>query len=843
MLTALRFIAISALLMPPTVIAQRPPRPTMPSNIPSRPNLNNEVYVPYWTLEPGWHTEIELRNNLKSSDLQVTPVVRTQAGMEITLPAVTVKPDEVKLVDLHAELSNARPEMVGRTGSYGSAVLRFISPGAENLYVGSMVHREGKPISFHFDGAPTEVSFNGGTTRETIWWLPNSSSEGHLIITNASSKPAVMNLILYNQAGVDFKRQFALAPRQMRRFSIRELVTEAHLSDESGGLRIEVQKGSESVYAAEIAFDETTGFSALLRMFERNPEDKIRQVTLRAPMMALSSPDPALFMPQETVLKPRVFLRNAAPEPLKLSASLRWRADDLTGVVEVGNFELAPNATQTIDISQLQENDRIPRTASWGTMTVRYQGRYGDLVSIAASYEKEGRYGLQTPFTPAADSHWVGSQWFSDPIRNSIITVGNATSAPTTANLTLHFNRGQNQYEVEQKLGPGEQIWVDVSKIIRNQIPDKSGRFIPLDVRSGSYSIIDKDHVLGPTLFEGKLTIDKTFGHASYGCAQCCNRQNPFMNPDPFSGTVGGTWWNNIFGYNCSSQVVNYSTYGYDWLSSDSGIATVDEIGFSEGISPGTTYFDTKIEVPSGLHSCLYAETLLSSSGSVKPTVQITGNNSIPMLAAGFQGSDSLTLTAAPNPGGGTYQWSVITGGTNVTLANDTLQNVIVKSVAVGAATIRVQYTVNGQTASGTKIVTVQKPSSLGVLSDDSSRPDCGVLPYNGSRREILYQVLDEAGQLIPAAGIRVAETLNTTSNSCNVANPSPTSGLTLQSGSFPSVDTLAMCSATCLPADSNRNPLGSCSIVVSQSWRANGFLVRNNLLAYQCSSIQVTPQ
>ena len=308
-----------------------PPRPTAPSHPPARPNLNNEAYVPYWTLEPGWHSEIELRNNIKSRDLQVVPVVRTPAGNEIELAAVTVKPDEVIMVDLAAELGKVSPELVGKTGSYGSAVLRFVSQDPANLYVGSMVHREGKPISFHFDGMVSEEVFNGGTSRESIWWLPKSSTEGHLIITNASAKPGVMKLSLYDGSGAAYEQQIGLGPRQMRRFSIRELTMQAGFTANSGGLRIAVDRGSESLYAAQIDFDDTTGFSALLRMFERDPAEKVRQITLRAPMMALASPDPALFMPKDTKLKPQAFLRNAAPETLRVSASVRWRSDAETG--------------------------------------------------------------------------------------------------------------------------------------------------------------------------------------------------------------------------------------------------------------------------------------------------------------------------------------------------------------------------------------------------------------------------------------------------------------------------------------------------------------------------------
>jgi hypothetical protein len=39
-----------------------------------------ELFIPYWTSEPGWNTELQLRNNLPSSPLAIRPVLRTASG-------------------------------------------------------------------------------------------------------------------------------------------------------------------------------------------------------------------------------------------------------------------------------------------------------------------------------------------------------------------------------------------------------------------------------------------------------------------------------------------------------------------------------------------------------------------------------------------------------------------------------------------------------------------------------------------------------------------------------------------------------------------------------------------
>lgn len=42
-----------------------------------------ESYAPYWTSEPGWTTELQLKNNLLKASLTVTPVLRLASGKKL----------------------------------------------------------------------------------------------------------------------------------------------------------------------------------------------------------------------------------------------------------------------------------------------------------------------------------------------------------------------------------------------------------------------------------------------------------------------------------------------------------------------------------------------------------------------------------------------------------------------------------------------------------------------------------------------------------------------------------------------------------------------------------------
>ncbi|MBZ5570119.1 MAG: hypothetical protein LAN64_20050 [Acidobacteriia bacterium] len=83
------------------------------STPPPRPAVPQELVIPFWSLEPGWDTYLEVRNNLASSSLDITPVLRTPDGTEFPLSPVKLGSDRARKIDLQA----AAPSLNGRGGS------------------------------------------------------------------------------------------------------------------------------------------------------------------------------------------------------------------------------------------------------------------------------------------------------------------------------------------------------------------------------------------------------------------------------------------------------------------------------------------------------------------------------------------------------------------------------------------------------------------------------------------------------------------------------------------------------------------------------------------------------
>jgi len=255
-----------------------------------------------------------------------------------------------------------------------------------------------------------------------------------------------------------------------------------------------------------------------------------------------------------------------------------------------------------LDLAKATATGQLPLDAYWGTVILKYQGRSGDLVPIATSFDVTGRYGLQTPFSEGLSRLWKGSMWHVDGRRNSLILTGNGGTEPTRATVTLFYNKGKASYPIERRLEPGEQIWADVGEIIRNQIPDKDGKTIPPDTMMGSYELRDLDHPGVGHLYEGKLVIDKTWGHGYYGCATCCGTEETAMNPDPLGGPITTGAWNDFEARDaCTDSWEDVTGEATDWTSDNAGVVTIAR-GYTNFVGVGSTYGSAQVQLESDRH-------------------------------------------------------------------------------------------------------------------------------------------------------------------------------------------------------------------------------------------------
>lgn len=571
---------------------------------------DQEQILSYWTAQGGWHSELQLRNNLPAQNLTVTPVLRGPDGTETPLSAVSIKPQEVRSINLNTVLSSFAPQLIG---SYGSIALRYRAYDNRNLYAAIMVHDTGHPIAFHIDASAESRAYDAGS-REGIWWLPNDATKDMLILTNQGKRSLDLVLSIYDAAGKEVRQQLSLSPRQTGIYSVREYVNSGHLKGSYGGIRVQALDHGGSLDTLHVVYDETAGFSALIKMFDHDPAAKIESRdfartsiwTQRAPMLALSTPDAALNFPSGTILQPQLFIRNAANKRVTAKLRFVWRRGDASGKSPGPTLVFSANETKRIDVGALQSNGTLPADAHWASAILTSDGPPDELFAVSASYDASLRYGAQTPFSDQLASKWMGGQWEVDAMHDSIITAGNGGTKPTQADFTVFYNQGQNEYEVEQTLQPDEQMWIDVAKLIRDQVPDKKGRVLPQNLASGSYRFRDLTHPSVGLLFEGKVIYDKSYGHVSYGCAACCAERGAHVIYNPFSTILGLGYTNGVEATDTCGGIDDLSGDFYNWDTLNHVVATTTKSGTHTGMSIGSTTSSTSgyVTTTNGRNGC-----------------------------------------------------------------------------------------------------------------------------------------------------------------------------------------------------------------------------------------------
>ncbi len=546
------------------------------------------VYAPFWTLEPGWHTHLGVRNSLPDKGVTVTPVLRLFNGREITLTSRIVGPNQAIEVDVEQELAKLAPEVVQKVGAYGSVLFKFSGTHTRNIYADSMVSMPGHPIGFHFDAVMQDSKFSAGS-QESIWWLPRESASEVLIVSNNGARSVPAWIELYGSDGAASRRRLAFGPGETVKLDVRELVRSAKLEGTLGGLRLTLDREGGFIQVAHLVYDEVGGYSAIVKPFDRGAPAEIEDRQYVAAMVALGNPDPVLRLPDGTVLASELMIRNASGQTLDVSLSASWRADADWGVADLGAVQLEANETQIVRLNKFQESGLLPRGAHWASVKLKYRGARGDLVAMNASHDPTYRYLLQSPFTDALSFSWKGGMWVVDATHNSLITAGNASDKPARVKATLQHAAGA--FELPEKtLLPGESMWLNVRNLIQNQVLDRAGNTIPAGIASGVYEFDQVDDDMVGTLYEGKLILDSTFGQATYGCANCCGYDALGLLPNPLGVPVGFTNQDRIYVENaCTGAVIERTTYGFSWLTGNSTIAGINSSGLVSAFSPGQT--------------------------------------------------------------------------------------------------------------------------------------------------------------------------------------------------------------------------------------------------------------
>jgi hypothetical protein len=485
-------------------------------------------------------------------------------------------------------------------------------------------------------------------------------------------------------------------------------------------------------------------------MFDHDPNASIEQRdnaktaawTLRAPMLALTNPDPAMAFPEGTALEPQLFVRNTTGKPQSASLRFNWKGDTTTGKSQGPSLQLRPYETRRVDVAALQDGAILPKDAHWTSVMITTNSLPDEVMAIAASYDATLQHGAQTPFSDQLSFAWEGGMWEYDAHHNSLMTVGNGGTKPTRAALTLFYNQGTERYDLEQSLQPDEQMWIDIGKLIGQHIPDKTGKLLPADLSSGSYEFRDLGDPFGGTLFEGKVIYEKTYGHVTYGCMICCDDSAPWLISDPLGIPLLGSSPNGVQTEDCNANILDVSSRFYgNWATANPAIATVASNGTHTGVAVGSTTSGTLglLMIQHG-RICYNTQEHAGGNDNVPPT--ISQDRNLWFFGLGNTPPSSFTLggisatLSASGAGNGTYVWTITNGTSKVVFENNssTITKIDKNTVGITSTsystsandvTVQLQFTPSGASQlSASYSLSIDSPYKL---VSNGTFPDQGV--------------------------------------------------------------------------------------------------------------------
>lgn len=456
---------------------------------------------------------------------------------------------------------------------------------------------------------------------------------------------------------------------------------------------------------------------------------------------------------------------------------------------------------------------------------------------------------------------WAGGMWHVDPTHNTLITTGNAGSESTAAEVTLFYNGGKSKYRMEKMLAPSQQLWLDVGHLVHDQVPDSDGRTLPPDTMTGSYELRDLDHATVGQLYEGKLIIDKTYGHASYGCGTCCGDGVPTLLPNPFGGPPGINNTDVMQSLEqCTGDLIDLADSAYGWKSSNTTVATLPTkvlhtVAVGSATGSGTVYVQADKPAP----RCPMAYYTPQQPVNVQPTVSVSCQLT-DMALNSF--ASTATCFATVNPTGGTFTWesnntkTISVSCTDSGCGSSVEYTAIATSTTEDDSTITGFYTYKGQEVDDTSDpITVHQPKSLRTNSTTANyRTTTCTLPclanpnkgscaiksgtscsYSEPVTRRYYSVLDQFGNAFEDVNLSVApaitEIVTANQGTCggNGVEISSTSG-------SPFYDEFGKCDSCC----ESGGP--GCTSTASQTILSNGVSVRQESISVTCTTATLMP-
>ena len=536
----------------------------------------------YYNFKAGLDAKLMLSNQ-GPRQMPITISLFRTSGEQLNLEPITLHGNEVRIIDIR--------ESVRRNAGFDEGSIQVTYDG-NRLELGGVVLMINTKRSLIFDEELSEPTKDFRSSRlEAVWWLPSPKAQMQLAFSNTSSSPLSATFVINGPTSAGARREtLALGPHETRLID-----TGKFLRSRFGGISVEHSGASGALLARGLVQEPKIGFSSAIEF-----RDPARAKSLRLDGVGLR-----LGEVQNEELQARTVARNVSASPTLLSGRIVYStADGVALAIPLPDMHLGPGETKELNLSAVLKDRGINSDVTAAGLEFQYSGVPGDVIISTLSVSNSGDHVFRVPLVDAkTPSSSTGTYpWSIDADSSTVVYVKNVTDQVQQYTMQINYAGGTYPMDI-QKLQAGQSSVVDLRKLRDQQVANRFGQKLPLNVSAGQvhWSVEGPvNHVLIGRSEQADLAGATSMTAA---CGTCCpdSTSSVFITPDAVAGFPNDSqqFAGMYFRRDCYNNPPN-GPFQADplWSSLDTNVAICDSSGVATALNPGFTNIRAEWEAP-----------------------------------------------------------------------------------------------------------------------------------------------------------------------------------------------------------------------------------------------------
>ena len=641
-------------------------------------DTNQSAVGGFWMTGPNMKATLTMRNGLKTDPLTVTPVLYLANGVRYALPAVTLQPTGIAIVDINQGLAQQGVAPYATLSGYVELDYQWAWPIVCAMVksvdtVHSVIFNYGMTAPLNAPPSPGRIASPGLTHKfEGMWWKQEANVTGFVALSNISEQTINATMKVTDDKESDIgDHTISVSPHGTKVVNLSEL---ALTPSTVGGVYLTYAGPEHGLVANGALEDDAVGYSARLpiNILPQAPTDGQPPAALQVPFAELGlmngAADPMMNFPAGTSFTPYSVIRNVSNQVATATPTIWWMAGGAAHSAVPPQITLSAHQTSGLNIPSSLASAGLKDYNGSLNVILDTKAPNGGLVFASGSVDQKNTYVFDVlPSSIAESSAKTISNWSTGNGDDTMVTVWNPADEAQDFTFTLFYAGGQYLHPIH--LEPRATLVFDVSELTRNPTPDAAGNVVPAGVYQGSAEISgnqsEQQHIL-VGMDVGIYNVQKAT--CTWPCPTCHGWYNGYVSPNSFLvSLVGQAQLTFYMQYDTGDQ---YSLNGSSaFASSATNIATVDNSGIITGVSGGSVTASAHslntepVYVPNDCNSsCPSAIVQGSATGNVYdygPTVE--GINPASWKAGGppltvtfsgtYFGTNAPTITFSPASG------------------------------------------------------------------------------------------------------------------------------------------------------------------------------------------------